>query len=311
MRKKLLLVLLALTVAFCVIFGFTCGEESTASQGLEFTMLSDNKSYALTGLGTNMNSKLIIPSSYNNLPVTQIGLYASMEEVYAAYPNINNMTEAELTALRYKLSFLSGNRVSKIIIPNGITTIGIMAFARNVGITQLTLPDTITSIGYSAFIYCTSLTSISIPDSVTSLWYGAFGYCSSLTSVTIGNSIKSISENVFYSCSSLKSITIPDNVTSIGNWAFGYCSSLTSVTITDSVKSIGENAFYDCSSLKTVYFKGKAEGWKKISISNNSNTNLTSATRYYYSETEPTESGNYWHYDTDGVTPVVWKKETT
>ena len=19
--------------------------------------------------------------------------------------------------------------------------------------------------------------------------------------------------------------------------------------------------------------------------------------------------GNYWHYDTDGVTPVVWKKE--
>jgi hypothetical protein len=27
---------------------------------------------------------------------------------------------------------------------------------------------------------------------------------------------------------------------------------------------------------------------------------------YLYSETEPTTSGNYWHYDTDGKTPIVW-----
>jgi hypothetical protein len=33
---------------------------------------------------------------------------------------------------------------------------------------------------------------------------------------------------------------------------------------------------------------------------------LTSATRYYYSESQPTDEGNYWHYSTDGVTPVVW-----
>ena len=44
--------------------------------------------------------------------------------------------------------------------------------------------------------------------------------------------------------------------------------------------------------------------------------NLTSVTRYYYSETEPAlnaegtaYNGNYWHYDTDGITPVIWKKE--
>ena len=44
--------------------------------------------------------------------------------------------------------------------------------------------------------------------------------------------------------------------------------------------------------------------------------NLTSATRYYYSETEPALNaegtaydGNFWHYDTDGITPVIWKKE--
>ena len=30
---------------------------------------------------------------------------------------------------------------------------------------------------------------------------------------------------------------------------------------------------------------------------------------YYYSETKPTTDGDYWHYDTDGVTPVLWEKE--
>ena len=78
---------------------------------------------------------------------------------------------------------------------------------------------------------------------------------------------------------------------------------------------LNKGAFDDCSSLKTVFYKGTAEQWKEIAI-RNGNTNLTNATRYYYSETEPALSsdgtayvGNYWHYDTDGKTPVIWKKE--
>ena len=35
------------------------------------------------------------------------------------------------------------------------------------------------------------------------------------------------------------------------------------------------------------------------------NIGLTSATRYYYSETEPTEEGNFWHYDQNGKI-AVW-----
>ena len=28
---------------------------------------------------------------------------------------------------------------------------------------------------------------------------------------------------------------------------------------------------------------------------------------YAYSEDPPTEDGNYWHYDIDGVTPIAWE----
>ena len=173
----------------------------------------------------------------------------------------------------------------------------------------------VTSIGDSAFYNCSGLTNITIPDSVTSIGWGAFSGCSGLTSVTLPDSVTSIGYGAFRSCSGLTSITIPDSVTSIGEYAFGYCSGLTSVTIGNSVTSIGDSAFYNCSGLKTVFYKGSAEQWSKISI-DFYNGYLKNATRYYYSETEPALNaegtaydGNFWHYGTDGITSVIWKKE--
>jgi hypothetical protein len=59
--------------------------------------------------------------------------------------------------------------------------------------------------------------------------------------------------------------------------------------------------------LTSVYYTGTAEEWNAISI-DSKNTYLTSATRYYYSETLPTKAGKWWHY-VDGV-PTVWKVES-
>ena len=155
-----------------------------------------------------------------------------------------------------------------------------------------------------AFHGCSSLISITIPDTVTSIGYSAFYNCSSLTSVTIPDSVTSIGEDAFCSCHSLTSITIGNSVTSIRYSAFDSCSSLTSVTIPDSVTSIWEDAFNSCWSLNKVYFKGAESGWNKIIIGYN-NDYLYNAMRYYYSETKPTGSGNYWYYDENG-NPTEW-----
>ena len=101
----------------------------------------------------------------------------------------------------------------------------------NSNVKKVVIEDGVTSIGNAAFSYCSNLTSIMIPDSIASIGNYAFNGCSSLTSITILDSITIIGKDAFFNCSSLTSITIPDSITSIGESAFSYCSSLKTISL--------------------------------------------------------------------------------
>ena len=215
----------------------------------------------------------------------------------------------------------NNSKVKKIVIEDGVTSIGNYAFESCWNLTSITIPDSVTSIGKSAFHACSSLSSITIPDSVTSIENYAFRACSSLTSITIPDSVTSIGNGAFERCFSLTSITIPDSVTSIGKYAFSdcerltnitisdsvtsigayafqYCSRLTNITIPDSVTSIGEAAFSDCTNLKTISLSCKSS-LKKSDFGEQAN--LVSYTSHTLKKTEAkaatyAENGNkaYW-----------------
>ena len=180
--------------------------------------------------------------------------------------------------------------ITELVIPEGVTSIGNVAFSGCTGLTSITIPNSVTSIGEGAFSGCTGLTSIEIPNSVTSIGYGAFRNCTGLTSIEIPNSVTSIEDDAFYGCTGLTKVIVPDiakwcnisfsssdanplsyahhlysdenteitelvipeGVTSIGNVAFQNCTGLTSIEIPNSVTSIGESAFYDCKCLTSV-----------------------------------------------------------
>ncbi len=201
------------------------------------------------------------------------------------------------------------------VIPNdgSIKGIGGYAFSGCIGLTNVTVPDSVISIGEDAFSGCSGLVSVTIGKEVASIGSYAFSGCRGLTSVEIPDGVTSIGLFAFSDCSGLTSVIISDSVTSIGDFAFSVCSGLINVTIGSGVTHIGEYAFGYCR-VEEVFYKGTAEQWVQISTESG-NTTLTSATRYYYSDTQPdlnadgtAYNGNYWHYDTDGTTIVIWKK---
>ena len=223
--------------------------------------------------------------------------------------------------------YIDGVLATAITIPDCVTSISDYAFNGYSALTSVTIPDSVTSIGRRAFNDCDGITDITVPDSVTSIGESAFSGFRSLayneydnayyvgnqnhpylvlvkvtskeiTSCEINEHTKLICEGAFGHCYELTSITIPDGVTSIGDYAFSY-TDLTFVTIPDSVQTIGSGAF---NILSVVCYGGMESEWSEITIGYN--RGLEYATIYYYSETEPTGSGNYWHY-VDGV-PTLW-----
>ncbi len=170
-------------------------------------------------------------------------------------------------------------------------------------VTSVEIPNTITIIGKYQFEGFSNITTLTIPDSVTIIGDHAFSDCSNLISVTMGNSVINIGYYIFSNCSSLISIIIPNSVINIRAGTFSGCSSLISIIIPNGVKIFEYNAFSECSSLIYVYYASTSHEWNQISI-DSSNENLTSAIIYYYSETQPTEEGNFWHY-VNGL-PTIW-----
>ncbi len=80
---------------------------------------------------------------------------------------------------------------TEVVIPSAldghpVTTIGDRAFNRS-KITSVVIPSSVTTIGESAFFCCEGLTEIEIPDSVTSIGIMAFGKCIGLKRVKLGN----------------------------------------------------------------------------------------------------------------------------
>ena len=151
-------------------------------------------------------------------------------------------------------AFSGCSALTSVTIPNSVTTIRFRAFSGCYALTSVTIPNSVTTIGDRAFEGCSALTSVTIPNSVTTIGEAAFYHCSALTSITIPNSVTTIGEDTFEGCRELTSVTIPNSVTKIGNKAFSGCRELTSVTIPNSVTEIGNYAFSACRNLKILTF---------------------------------------------------------
>lgn len=148
-------------------------------------------------------------------------------------------------------SFKGNNKITKAVVPEGVTFIDSWAFSECSNLASVTLPNSLTDMGYNVFTNSTSLDNVVIPSNMKTLPYHAFFGCTGLKSVVLPEGLTKIDIDAFYSCSSLSSITLPSTLTEISSSAFSH-SGLKDVVIPESVKTIGHGAFYECENLVSI-----------------------------------------------------------
>lgn len=141
--------------------------------------------------------------------------------------------------------------IEKVIIEQGVTSIGRGAFVKCKNLKIVTIASTVKNIQPFAFYQCEKLTSVSLPVNLSTIGVAAFG-ASGLTAISLPKNITKIPERTFAWCSNLTSVEILGNVTEIGVWAFFRCYSLTSITLPKNMDLIDSGAFKECTSLQSI-----------------------------------------------------------
>ena len=148
-------------------------------------------------------------------------------------------------------AFANNKDVTKVVLNDGITSIGDYAFQNNT-IKDFSIPNYVETLGKYAFYNCKNLQDMFIPNSVTAIDAYTFYGCDGITKLSISENVAKIGDYAFYGCSSLTVLNIPNKVERIDWYAFANCTGISKINIPDSVTYLGRNAFENCKDVKSL-----------------------------------------------------------
>ena len=166
--------------------------------------------------------------------------------------------------------YVSGNKITELVIPEGVDSIKNYAFYNYAQLTSITIPNSVTSIGNSAFSGCSNIAEIHISD--IAKWCDIdFKGSASNNSNPLYNKIACL----YVSGNKITELVIPEGVDSIKNYTFDNYTQLTSVTIPNSVIFIDDKAFSGCSGLTSINIEATSPPVIKSNIFPNYKNSIT------------------------------------
>ena len=134
----------------------------------------------------------------------------------------------------------------KVILNNGLQTIGSWAFNNCTSLCHIIIPSSVYYIGYKAFFNCVSLDTVVLTNGLRRIGDNAFHNCTSLQHIIIPPSVIEIDEEAFHGCINLVTVVLHEGLKKIERNAFSGCRSLQHIDIPTSVTTIGDHAFTGC-----------------------------------------------------------------
>lgn len=215
--------------------------------------------------------KIVIPEGVTKIGHIAFGncyalydvtLPISLEVIeYQAFANCISLDKIDFQSLVnleiINTSAFYGCIFRKVILPEGLKTIGTSAFSENKKLVNVSIPDSVTTIGISTFYNTPFINEIT--DEYYIVGDGILLKCNALPDRIdlSGKGIKTIADCAFQNAgesdlyaeygykyaSKLKSIVIPEGVETISARAFMNCYALETVVFPSTLKSIGASAF--------------------------------------------------------------------
>ncbi|MBO5945775.1 MAG: leucine-rich repeat protein, partial [Clostridia bacterium] len=204
----------------------------------------------------------------DRLDLTDIAAFAFSNYDWVAKGENDEISEEE--PAETKQWFIGEDTITKVIIPEGVKTIGAYAFANLTALEEIVLPSTIQSIEYGAFYNCVSLTKVTGIENVQLINKAAFYNCPIEGKLDLSGAY-AVSDNAFAintSDTDLLTTISAKFVDSKGNSTHpkmtvikkdgkitGYrwnLAGITEVTLPDTLKSIGAYTFTNQYKLEKV-----------------------------------------------------------
>lgn len=158
-------------------------------------------------------------------------------------------------------AFFGSTSLDRVVIPENIVYIGVIAFSNCKHLTYVHILGSITYIRYGTFQGCRALSEIIMPESLTRIGKSAFEGCVRLIRMKIPKQVKYIGSRAFKKCVSLKRIVMPNSVIHMEEEAFYGCEGLLQVKLSEKVLDIRDRTFEGCSKLVDLQMH---EGLEKI-----------------------------------------------
>ena len=200
-------------------------------------------------------------------------LFSADGETLIQYPPKKELQEYNVPSGTVEIgasAFLYAENLGKVVIPDGVVSIGRMAFC-NTALRSVALPDTLTEIESGVFDDCTQLQEFIISPSHPTLdaidnkyLYSkdhSIFYCYpggiQETTYAVESETKIIDEDAF-SHAHLTHVILPEGLLEIRPRAFTY-TDIESLQLPEGLESIGGNAFFHLPKLKSIYIPGSVE----------------------------------------------------